>query len=95
MDKEKLAIDISKKVIDKQVKPHLKKVAKKLQGRAIASLSDLGIEEDLAEKSAAALAIGKAVAEKKFKYKINKNLAVDIDANKGREKIGIFYNKRF
>lgn len=94
-EKEKIVIDVAKKVIDKQVQPKLKEAKEKFKKRTIASLSELGIEEDIINKSAAALAIGKAVAEKRFKVKLNKNTELKVDANKDRESIGIFYKKGF
>ena len=91
LKKKKIQKEVTNKLVDSQIKPHLKK----LQKRTLASLSDLGIEEDIINKSAAALAIGKAVAEKKFKVKLNKNTELKVDANKDKESIGIFYKKGF
>lgn len=93
--KEKLALSIASKIIKKEVDPHVKKIQKKTQGMALDSLEQLGIEEDIANKGMAALAIGKAVAEKKMKIKIADHVTLDVDANKDKEKIGLFYNKGF
>jgi hypothetical protein len=46
-------------------------------------------------KSVPKKGIGKALAEKKFKLKINKNLDMDIKLDKDEKKIGFSYKKRF
>ena len=91
IEKKEIEKEVTNKLVDSQIKPHLKK----LQKRTLASLSDLGIEQDIVNQTAAALAIGKAVAEKRFKVKLNKHTELKVDANKDRESIGIFYKKGF
>ena len=78
--KSKLKEALSKSV-KKEDKERLKKKA----------LKKLSINENTKK----AIGIGKALAEKKFKLRINKNIDMDIKLDKDEKRIGFKYKKRF
>jgi len=76
--------DKVKEAISKSIPEEDKKRLKK------SALKKLSINENTKK----ALAIGKAVAEKRLKLKINKNIEMDVDLGK-EKRIGFSYKKRF
>ena len=58
-----------------------------------AVLKKLSINEN--EEVGAALGVAKALAEKRFKLKINKNLDMDLKLDKNEKRVGFSYKKRF
>ena len=69
-----------------------KETKEKLQKKA---LSKLSIDENNKAKVGAALGVAKALAEKKFKLKINKNLDMDLKLDKDEKRVGFSYKIGF
>jgi hypothetical protein len=92
MDKDKereIASKIASAIVKKEVTSDMKKRAKKK------ALKALSIQPEDEMKIGAALAIGKAVAEKRVKMKVHENVELELDANKGRERFAVFFKKGF
>ena len=93
VDKENRIKEVAAKLIKKNIKKNLNKEAvDKLKDRA---LNKIGLEEDTMNKIGASLAVGKALVDKKINMPISKNLKLRLNANKNKEGIALFYNKRF
>jgi hypothetical protein len=85
--------DMNKKVAEATKKVVEKKIDKdELQKKTLRALA---IKEETAKKIAASIMVEKALREKQVDIPVNKNINLKIDANKDREKIGIFFKKGF
>lgn len=77
--------DKLKEALNKSVKD---KTKKRIKNKALKKLS-------IGENTQKVLGTAKAIAERKFKLKINKNLDMDIKLDKDEKRIGFKYKKRF
>lgn len=91
-DKEK-ALKVTSDIVKKQIAPQVEEAQKRFQKK---TLKAIGFEQQTAEKIGAAVMIGKAVAEKKIKLKLNKNFDVEVDAsNRNDKRIKFGFTKGF
>lgn len=86
MDMKRKVAEATKKVVEKNIdKEELQKK----------TLRALAIKEETAKKIGAAAMVGKAVADKEMEVKLNKNINLKVNANKGKESFALFFRKGF
>jgi hypothetical protein len=93
MDDNERALKVTQRVIEKQIEPQVQQAQKRFEKK---TLKALGFERQTAEQIGAAVMIGKAVAEKKIKLKLDKNFDVELDASdRNDKKIKFGFTKGF
>lgn len=87
------ALSVTQGIVKRQIAPKVKEATERFQKK---TLKAIGFEQQTAEQIGAAVMIGKAVAEKKIKLKLNKNIDIEVDAsNKEDKRIKFGFTKGF
>jgi hypothetical protein len=92
-EEEKEALKVTSGIIKKQIAPKLAEAKKKMTKKTLRSI---GMDQVMAQQVGAAIAIGKAVSEKKLQLKLNKNFDIEVDlSNDNDRKVKLGFTKGF